>query len=87
MYFLKKKKNEILGSPQPTYYPNYISQTKANNEVSKYMTLMDADSKISGYKRYPLHKNIKKSYIIDEEKKTYKLILNLLIKILFLKEK
>lgn len=65
----EKEKNEILGSPQPTYYPNYISQTKANNEVSKYMTLMDADSKISGYKRYPLHKNIKKSYIVDEEKK------------------
>ena len=65
----EKEKNEILGSPQATYYPNYLEQTDINgNKVNKYKTLMDTVVKISGYKRYPLHKGIKKSFISKEEK-------------------
>ena len=65
----EKEKNEILGSPQARYYPNYLEQTDSNgNTVNKYKTLMDTVVKISGYKRYPLHKGIKKSFIPKEEK-------------------
>ena len=63
------EKSEILGSPQATYYPNYLNQTQTNgNTVNKYTTLMDGTAQISGYKRYPLHKGIKKSFIPKEEK-------------------
>ena len=63
------KKTEILGSPQPTYYPNYIRQTNINGDkVNKFITLMDDSATISGYKRYPLHNSIKASYIADDEK-------------------
>jgi len=48
-------KEEVLGSPNPTYYPNYIRQTETNgNHVNRYITLMDTDAQISGWKRYPL---------------------------------
>lgn len=47
----------ILGSPRPSYYPIYIKQNCINgNNGGSYNTLMDAN-KISGWKRYPLHKN------------------------------
>lgn len=45
---------QVLGSPRPTYYPNYINQTGKDGKVLKYNTLMDADTVISGWKRYPL---------------------------------
>jgi len=65
----EKLKNEILGTPQPTYYPNYLRQTDINgSNVNKYMTLMDSGAEISGYKRYPLHNSIKPSFIPKEEK-------------------
>jgi len=63
------EKSEILGSPQATYYPNYLEQMQVNEDkVNKYTTLMDSTAQISGYKRYPLHKGIKKSFIPKEEK-------------------
>lgn len=49
---------QVLGSPRPTYYPNYISQTGQNDKVTKYKTLMDKDAVISGWKRYPLQSTI-----------------------------
>ena len=65
----EREKSEILGSPQATYYPNYIRQTNANAEtINKYITLMDNSVEIAGYKRYPLHKNTKRSFIPKEEK-------------------
>jgi len=65
----EKEKSEILGSPQATYYPNYLRQTNLNGDkVNKYMTLMDNGAEISGYKRYPLHHGIKASFIPKEEK-------------------
>jgi hypothetical protein len=57
-----KEKSEILGTPNPTYYPSYIKQTNTTgNKVNKYITLMDENAKISGYKRYPLQANIRVS--------------------------
>ena len=40
----------ILGSPKPTYYPSYLEQPEL---PGKYKTLLDADSKVRGWKRYP----------------------------------
>jgi len=55
----EKEYSEILGTPNPTYYPSYIRQTNIQNgKVTKYVTLMDKGSKIAGYKRYPLQPNI-----------------------------
>ena len=65
----EKEKKEILGTPQPTYYPNYIRQDCKNGTVSRYKTLMDKDATIAGYKRYPLHQNIKKSHITNDNEK------------------
>jgi len=45
----------VLGSPRPTYYPNYIKQNAKNGELSgDYKTYMDKDAKIRGWKRYPV---------------------------------
>lgn len=50
---------QVLGSPNPSYYPNYIRQTDINGKtVNKYITLMDANAQISGWKRYPLQSGI-----------------------------
>ncbi len=44
-------RTEILGTPRASYYPIYIKQYNTN-----FKTYMDADFKISGWKRYPIHK-------------------------------
>lgn len=62
------EKEEILGSPNPKYYPNYIEQTIPN----KYITLMDDNATIRGWKAYPLHDNIKSIKTNDNEKITTK---------------
>jgi len=46
------KRTEILGTPRASYYPNYVKQTNAN----PYKTYMDSNFRISGWKRYPIHK-------------------------------
>lgn len=46
----------VLGSPKPTYYPNYICQPGAGNSGklnTDYKTCMDADATVRGWKRYP----------------------------------
>jgi len=68
--FSPKEQNEILGSPNPTYYPNYICQTNIRNDkVIKYTTLMDKNAKIAGYKRYPLHSSVVKGVIPNDNDK------------------
>ena len=58
-YENQRVKEEVLGEPKPTYYPNYIEQTDIDgNRVNKYKTLMDEDAHISGRKRYPLRQTI-----------------------------
>jgi len=53
---------QVLGSPNPTYYPNYIEQLRQQKsdklKVSQYTTLMDEDAIIRGYKQYPLQNKI-----------------------------
>ena len=57
----QKEVEQVLGTPNPTYYPNYIRQTNINgNRVNKYMTLMDENAEISGWKVYPLQNKIQK---------------------------
>ncbi len=46
-------RTEILGTPRASYYPNYVRQ----NRDDEYSTYMNGDFKISGRKRYPIHKN------------------------------
>ena len=43
--------NTILNSPKPTYYPNYMEQPDL--AYGDYKTLLDSDSKVRGWKRYP----------------------------------
>jgi CRISPR-associated protein (TIGR03986 family) len=47
----------VLGTPKPTFYPNYIRQAIADPISGKisgeYRTFMDEDAEISGWKRYP----------------------------------
>ncbi len=45
---------KILGSPRPTFYPYYLKQTtNSNNKVNSYITYMDKNAEIKGWKRYP----------------------------------
>lgn len=46
-----KPVSEILGTPRPSYYPNYIKQN--GNKLKTYMD----DFEISGRKRYPIRKS------------------------------
>lgn len=53
--YFEREIEQVLGTPNPTYYPNYIRQTDLKgNKINKYKTLMDKDAEISGWKRYPL---------------------------------
>jgi CRISPR-associated protein len=49
----QKTEQGIFGTPNPSYYPNYLEQNSG-----RYVTLMDANARIRGYKRYPLHSSI-----------------------------
>ena len=48
----------ILGSPKPSYYPNYIEQPSMIRDTREYKTFMDKDCKIRGWKRYPARQNM-----------------------------
>ncbi|MDY0181457.1 TIGR03986 family CRISPR-associated RAMP protein [Aliarcobacter skirrowii] len=64
----EKEVEQVLGTPNPTYYPNYIRQTNTNRDkVNKYITLMDSNAQISGWKRYPLHSSIKNPPLIKKK--------------------
>jgi CRISPR-associated protein (TIGR03986 family) len=48
----------VLGSPKPTFYPNYIYQPRAGSDgkltkTGSYETFMSSESTINGWKRYP----------------------------------
>ena len=60
----------VLGSPNPSFYPEYIQQNcKENGKVQndKYNTLMDKTAKIAGWKRYPLRYGKPKLIRADED--------------------
>jgi CRISPR-associated protein (TIGR03986 family) len=46
-------RTEILGTPRASYYPMYVKQ----QEGKLFTTFMDGGFNISGWKRYPIHKN------------------------------
>lgn len=49
-----------LGGPKPSFYPTYISQNCQNDgkvQNDKYNTLMQNNSVIAGWKKYPIHHN------------------------------
>ncbi|MBJ7556669.1 TIGR03986 family CRISPR-associated RAMP protein [Marinomonas spartinae] len=53
----------ILNGPKPTFYPAYIRQPKAGsdgqlNATGDYVTLMDQNSELSGWKRYPVKEKV-----------------------------
>jgi CRISPR-associated protein (TIGR03986 family) len=52
-----KKITTILGSPNTSYYPEYIVQNCKDGKVinNDYTTLMEEKALIAGWKRYPLH--------------------------------
>jgi CRISPR-associated protein (TIGR03986 family) len=52
----------VLGTPKASYYPNYIAQVAAANDgrTKGYQTFMHDNAVISGYKRYPVRKDIAK---------------------------
>ncbi len=65
----EQKKEEVLGTPNASYYPNYIEQSNTNgSKVNTYTTLMDKDAVIRGYKRYPLQ-NIIQNYPLPKDDK------------------
>jgi CRISPR-associated protein (TIGR03986 family) len=49
-----KSRYVLLGSPKASYYPIYLVQNG-----KEYKTLMDSDSVLAGWKRYPIHKSFK----------------------------
>jgi hypothetical protein len=50
----------ILSSPKPTYYPAYVDQSprldpsRTRLQGGQYLTYMDGDAEIRGWKRYPV---------------------------------
>ena len=55
----EEKHHAVLSSPKPTYYPVYVDQTpsldtsKAKLRTGRYLTYMDGEAEIRGWKRYP----------------------------------
>ncbi|SET68892.1 CRISPR-associated protein [Nitrosomonas marina] len=65
--YQKLDRGTVLGTPKPTYYPNYIAQN-GDGRLEKdqpYKTYMDNDAQISGWKRYP----VREKYFVSESKK------------------
>jgi CRISPR-associated protein (TIGR03986 family) len=58
----------VLGTPKASYYPNYIAQDAAANDgrTRGYQTFMHDNAVISGYKRYPVRKDIAMSNFEDK---------------------
>ena len=49
-----------LGSPKPTYYPIYLKQKGTNGYMGQtFKTMLSEDSKLKGWKRYPVHQEVK----------------------------
>ncbi|CAM2069309.1 TIGR03986 family CRISPR-associated RAMP protein [Sulfidibacter corallicola] len=55
----------ILNGPKPSYFPSYVAQGEVDDrgrlpgrEAARYMTYMDSESEIRGWKRYPARNRI-----------------------------
>lgn len=60
---IRQQTKLVLGSPKASYYPIYLKQDK---NIEKYITYDDKDAKLSGFKRYAVHKDIAKSNTNDK---------------------
>lgn len=58
-------KEGVFGTPNPSYYPNYLEQRPNGS----YITLMDKEAKIRGYKRYPLHEDVERLSVGNDNEK------------------
>lgn len=47
----------VLGAPKPTYYPNYVKQNTTTDRVDRYITYMDNEVELRGWKRYWVRKS------------------------------
>jgi len=59
----------VLSSPKPSYYPSYLKQDSFNADglISKYNTYVNKSSELAGFKRYPIHQNLKPNGINENE--------------------
>jgi len=59
-------RTEVLGTPRASYYPMYVRQ----DPKLLFTTFMDANFKIAGWKRYPIHRgsSVKKTIETENEK-------------------
>ena len=64
----------VLGSPKPSYYPNYIEQGPGFGDrpasEHDYKTLMDDDARIRGWKRYRPHEVVRESAVGADQERT-----------------
>ncbi|MCR9290710.1 MAG: TIGR03986 family CRISPR-associated RAMP protein [Bacteroidetes bacterium] len=51
-----KPRGEVLSSPKASFYPFYLKQVDGGS-----ISYMNPNAKLSGWKRYPVHKTIKKN--------------------------
>lgn len=63
------QEERILNSPKPSFYPAYLKQNGNNGNLEgPYKTYHDSDAELRGFKRYPVHSNIKLNIESDNEK-------------------
>lgn len=62
------EKSDVLSSPKASYYPMYMRQDIKNGKVKDYKTFMNSDAELSGWKKYPVHKQGVKDNPSDAKK-------------------
>ncbi len=57
----KNTETRVLSTPKPSYYPSYLKQDSfnADGSIKSYKTYVNKSSELAGFKRYPVHQNIK----------------------------
>lgn len=67
----QSQEKEILGSPKASYFPYYLEQNIKGDKVNKYNTFED-NAVLRGFKRYPVHNEIKLGKYDEEQSKNDK---------------
>lgn len=63
-----KRTERVLNSPKPSFYPAYLRQSGTKGKLKEaYKTYHDVDAELRGFKRYPVHLNIKPNIESDNE--------------------
>lgn len=58
-----------MGSPKPSYYPIYLEQQGEDgylNDHSRFITMMDRNAKLRGWKMYPTRFNYQTEFDVDD---------------------